>query len=225
MLCLISWRVEYSKYCSEGDKNMLQVTMFKINLILSQMHRPGSLLVHDMDTQSAVSHPHCSLLHPDMSLCRHFSPTVKEEGRGKQWKETKWKTNIQCKLFKQPWSLEGFQWCQIVTAQYPLEIRSGNPQWLDRALRFGKKRAGGEGVWSYWAKAEWVEIRHEDLWIHVPQIPREALALQSRTEIHTFWYVSKGHLLNQWQTEKMSRSFEISATHCRHAGYLKGLNL
>lgn len=44
---------------------------------------PGFLLVRDMDTWSAVSLPHCSLQHPDKSLCRHFSPTEKEGGSRK----------------------------------------------------------------------------------------------------------------------------------------------
>lgn len=84
------------------------ITVIKANVMFCQSmiegtfsNWPGFLLVHDMGTWSAVSHPHCFLQHPDMSLCPHFSPTEKEEGRGKQWKETKWKTNIQCKLFKQ----------------------------------------------------------------------------------------------------------------------------
>lgn len=56
------------------------------------------------------------------------------------------KTNIQCKLFKQLQSPECFQRCQIGPASCPLEILDGNPQRLDRTLRFGQEGAAGLGV-------------------------------------------------------------------------------
>lgn len=81
-------------------------------------HWLGFLRVRGTGTWSAFSHPRCSLQHPDRNLCRHFLPTEEEEGRGEtQWKETKWKTNTQCKLFKHCQSPECFQRCQIGTVQ------------------------------------------------------------------------------------------------------------
>lgn len=159
---------------------------------------PDFLRVRDMDTWSAVSHPHCSLQHPDMSLCRHSSPTEEEKWRGEQWGETRWKTNIQCKLFKQPQSLECFQWRHI--GRY-CSARSGDPKWKPTVARQSsevwKEESWWWGVWSYWAKVEWAEIRHKDFWINVLQIPREVLALQPCTEVHAFVDLSKGPLLEQ----------------------------
>lgn len=47
---------------------------------------------------------------------------------------------------------------------------------------------------AYRAKVEWVEIGHEDLWIHIFQIPGEALALQPLPEVHALRDVSEGPL-------------------------------
>lgn len=50
---------------------------------------------------------------------------------------------------------------------------------------------------------EWVEIRHEDFWINVLQIPREALALQLRTEVRAFGDIAEGPLLKQQQAKQL----------------------
>lgn len=65
-------------------------------------------------------------------------------------------------------------------------------------------------MWSYRAKVERVEIRHENLWIDVLQIPGEALALQPLPEVHTPRYISKGPLWKQFQATIKTQ--ELSAT-------------
>ena len=148
MLCLISWRVENSKYYSKGNK----IFFFLSELYFSQSEIKRYVLSLTWFPPSPWHGYMISCFPPSLfsptsrqeSLPTFFTYREREEGVGEQWEETKWKTNIQCKLFKQLQPLECFQWCQIGTVQDPLEIPSGNPQRLDRALRFGKSWAGGE---------------------------------------------------------------------------------
>lgn len=67
-----------------------------------------------------------------------------------------------------------------VVSDWNCSVPSGDPKWKPTAARQSSEvlERGERGVRAHRAKAEWVEIRHEDFWIDVLQIPREALALQ-----------------------------------------------
>ena len=97
--------------------------------------------------------------------------------------------------------------------QSPLELLNGNPLWPDilyLSVVRKEPRRGDNDVGAYRAKVEWVEIGHEDLWIHVLQIPGEALALQPLPEVHTLRDVSEGPLWKQFQAAAIKGGGELS---------------
>lgn len=85
---------------------------------------------------------------------------------------------------------------------------SGDAKWkptIARKLSVVWKESGRGGRGTYRAKVEWVEIGHEDLWIHIFQIPGEALALQPLPEVHATPDVSKGPLWKQFQAAAIKK--------------------
>lgn len=176
-----------------------------------------------MDTRSAASHPHCSLQHPDMSLCRDFSPTVKEEGMGKAVKGNKMKNQhpvqaVQTTLFSGVLSL---------VSNWNCTVPSGDPKWKPTVARQSSE------VWkeeSWWWGCVILPSQNgvgwDQAWRLLGKCSSNTMRSSCTAVVHGGPHVlryrqrpSGKPKVDRKEMQVTLRHERSSPTHCKHTGY------